>query len=219
MESLLAEAIAAPHDTVDRPTGTRVDDLTNLNWVSGTPVPINNSVSPPEGTILPKKISIDSNSGKNCENGESVLQTEIISNANSSKSAILKKKLFKTPQPTYKIILKDHSDSCSSSPGEDDSPVIFANVMNEQSSNYDLNGGLDFGFLLDNEIPEAEGSDDFCIISDLGEEDITYFPEEEMRDKRNSLDKPSCSYTCLIGMALKDSSCCLPVCAIYQYIE
>ena len=199
METLLAEVantVTVSQGAVSRPTGTPVDDLTNLNCSSGTPVPINSTVSPPEGILLPR-ININNSSDNNCDNGKSFPQTQVINTTNSSKSPILKKTIFKTPQPTYKFIEKDLTDSCSSSSGECDYPVIFANVMNEQSSDYDLNGYLDFDFLVDKVIPNEIGdiSDKFCTITDLGKDNITFFSEEKMREKQNSQNRPICSYT------------------------
>lgn len=214
METLLAAeapSTAAIHESVRGPAGPTSDDLTNLSWVAGTPVPMNTSVSPPEGIVFPKKI-----------NNNSGLQTYTENTTITTKSM---KRLFKKPMPTYKIILKDHSDhsvsSNGSSPDKDDSAVIFANVMSAEPSDYDLNGSMDFDYLLDKVIPgeDGENNNDACTINDLREEEGGAFPGEARSEKVKSKNKPNCSYTCLIGMALKASSGCLPVNAIYQYIE
>lgn len=217
METLLAAeatTTAGNHNPVRCPNGPTSDDLTNLSWVAGTPVPMNTSVSPPD-TWFAKKANISSS-------GLQITHTE--NTVSSTKTIAVKKKLFKTPLPTYKIILKDQKDqsdqsisSNSSTADKDDCSVIFANVMSEQPSDYDLNGRLDFDFLLDKVIPVEDNEDD-DLCDPRGEEGSGTLGEG-MREKVKSMNKPNCSYTCLIGMALKASSGCLPVNAIYQYIE
>ena len=215
---LAAEAttMAASHESVKGSSRVTSDDLTNLSWVAGTPVPMNTSVSPPEGITVSKKINNNNNS--------SDLQT-LTHTENTTSTTKSMKRLFKTPLPTYKIIVRDHSDysvsSNGSSPDRDDCAVIFANVMSEQPSDYDLNGSLDLDYLLDKVIPGENGEtdDDVCAISDLQEEGVSFPNNESTEEKVKSYIKPNCSYTCLIGMALKASRGCLPVNAIYQYIE
>jgi len=182
-----------------------VDDLTNLSWVAGTPVPpMDSSMSPPDGL---KKAAANSASAES-----------------SLKKLVLKKKLFKKPLPTCKIVLKDHKDQADisggssdcSSPEKDDGAVIFANVMSENPS--ECNDTVDYDLLVDTVISSEDlDPKEPCSVtvttSDKG------MAVEENLDELKSYIKPNCSYTCLIGMALKASSGCLPVNAIYQYIE
>ena len=183
-----------------------VDDLTNLSWVAGTPVPMDSSVSPPDGHK------------RAATKGAPIAHTD-----SSLKSIVLRKKLFKTPLPTYKIVLKDqkdqidHSDSSNcSSPEKEDGAVIFANVMSEKPSDYCNN--VDYDLLVDTMISSEDLDKEPCETISSNEKDLLL--EEGFEEiKTKSSMKPNCSYTCLIGMALKASTGCLPVNAIYQYIE
>lgn len=180
-----------------------VDDLTNLNWVSGTPVPMDPSVS---HQVAQKKIA------------NSVTPPE----SNLSK-IVLKKKLFKTPLPTYKIVLRDQKDqldqsvgsSDCSSPEKEDNSVIFANVISENPS--ECNDSVDFDLLVDTMISSEDlDPKEPCVTVTTTEKEVSL---DESLDELKSHIKPNCSYTCLIGMAMKASTGCLPVNAIYQYIE
>lgn len=188
------------------------DDLTNLNWVAGIPVPMNTSVSPPEGSRA-KKLFYGSSSTKNLLGPN---QKEP-----STPNVPIRTRSLKTPLPTYKIVVKDHApDSIyhahspnSSSPEKRDS-VIFANIVSSENRGK-ANRRYEFG--CDND--EAGCNDDIeKEIEGFGATETTPIVIEEEEELAHN-DKPNCSYTCLIGMALKASSGCLPVNAIYQYIE
>ena len=182
-----------------------VDDLTNLSWVAGTPVPMDSSVTPQDGL---KRAAANSASAES-----------------SLKKLVLKKKLFKKTIPTCKIVLKDHKDQADnisggssdcSSPEKEDSAVIFANVMNENPS--ECNDPVDYDLLVDTVISseDLDPKEPCSVTVSTVEKGVAV---EENLDELKSYIKPNCSYTCLIGMALKASSGCLPVNAIYQYIE
>lgn len=181
------------------------DDLTNLNWVAGIPVPMNTSVSPPEGSRT-KRLFFGSPSAKDLL----IQHQDAGSPSTPTFSVPARTKSLKTPLPTYKIVVnKDHTrESCcyspSSSPEKRDS-VILANIVSSGN-----------GYHMHNLEPEkiVIEDDDCCIDYDKHCANLS-----AQRTGDLHLDKPNCSYTCLIGMALKASSGCLPVNAIYQYIE
>lgn len=184
--------------------GVTPDDLTNLNWVAGIPVPMNTSVSPPEGSRI-KRLFFGSPSASD-------LLQEIGSPSTPTFTVPPRTKSQKTPLPTYKIVLKDQSHhTCSfgpSSPEKRDS-VILANIVSSGNGYH--------------EIPELEEPDKILIEDECcmdfekqgGSTKMLVCSEET----GNLQHKPNCSYTCLIGMALKASNGSLPVNAIYQYIE
>lgn len=187
------------------------DDLTNLNWVAGIPVPINTSVSPPEGARN-KRLCFASPSAKDII-GQ---QQETGSPSTPTYAVPARTKSLKTPLPTYKIVVKDQTrESCCYSPSSNNpSPekrdsVILANIV---SSGH----GYHESPLLEPERIMIE--DDECCI-EFDKQSVTAAQVCAQATRNLQLDKPNCSYTCLIGMALKASSGCLPVNAIYQYIE
>ncbi len=184
-----------------------VDDLTNLSWVAKTAVPMDSSSS----SDVQKK---------GAANGHA---------DTSLKKIVLKKKHFKSPRPSYKIILKDQkehvdndnsggSSECSSSEKEDNTVYENAtneNVINENPS--ECNDQVDYDLLVDTMISSEDlDPKDPCVAVTTSEKGV---PVEESVEEIKSFNKPNCSYTCLIGMALKASTGCLPVNAIYQYIE
>ena len=127
-------------------------DLTNLNWVSGTPVPINCSVSPTEG-----------NHRSRSNTGNIVLATPLRANASTS---------------TSRSVGNNPSVKQTSTPK---TPVTPPNVSRQSSS-----------------------TESQSLAHPL----------------QDAPTKPKCSYTCLIGMALKASDKgCLPVNEIYRYLE
>ena len=196
------------------------DDLTNLNWVAGIPVPMNTSVSPPDGSRA-KKLFYGSSSTKNLLGPN---QNDPSTPATPNYGVPVRTKPLKTPLPTYKIVVKDHaSDSVhyanssnSSSPERRDS-VILANIVssgNNCSGNRRSEFGCDDKIVTDDN--DMDYIDDDKEIEGFGAAGASVAVEEEDSTQNT---KPNCSYTCLIGMALKASSGCLPVNAIYQYIE
>ncbi len=188
------------------------DDLTNLNWVAGIPVPMNTSVSPPEGSKA-KKLFYGSSSTKN------LLGPHQKESSSPNYCVPVRTKSLKTPLPTYKIVVKDHASnsinhansSNNSSPEKRDS-VILANIVSSGNSCRRSEFGCD-KIVIDDEV---ECIDIDKEIEGFGAAEASIAAEEEENTQN---DKPNCSYTCLIGMALKASTGCLPVNAIYQYIE
>ena len=186
------------------------DDLTNLNWVAGIPVPINTSVSPPEGART-KRLYFGSPSaaGQQQETGSPSTPTFAVP---------ARTKSLKTPLPTYKIVVKDQTreSSCYSPSSNNPSPekrdsVILANIVSSGNGYHESS-------TLEPEKIIIE--DDECCIDYEKTSGGTTTAQVCAQGNRNlHLEKPNCSYTCLIGMALKASSGCLPVNAIYQYIE
>ena len=191
------------------PGGTGPDDLTNLNWVAGIPVPMNASVSPPEGCKA-KKLVYGSPSTRNTLVHN---HTELKSPTTPNLNVPPRTKSLKTPLLTYKIVLKDshangfthsHSDN-KCSPEKRDS-VILANIVSS-GHGHEYCPEIDLEKPLDEEvIIEKEGG---SLVEEVSTEDM----------ESSNHNKPHCSYTCLIGMAMKASNGCLPVNAIYQYIE
>jgi len=186
------------------------DDLTNLNWVAGIPVPMNASLSPPEG-VRARKLFYGSLLAKN-----SLGHHQINSPSTSNSNVVAKTKPLKVPLPTYKIVVKDkaqeslsHTHLPNNGSPEKRGSVILANVV---SSGSDYNRTLED--LAEKNILDED--EECIVISDREGDDLA----EICVDEEDSIHKkPICSYTCLIGMALKASNGCLPVNAIYQYIE
>lgn len=176
------------------------DDLTNLNWVSGIPVPMNCSVSPPDGSRV-KRLYFGSPS-------KDLLQSEAGSPTTPTYIVPPRTKSLKTPLPTYKIVVKDQTHD--QSPEKRDS-VILANIVSSGNGYHEI---------PDLERPGATiitiDEDDCCVDFD---KQVECVQTEISTEDTLQHDKPNCSYTCLIGMALKASNGCLPVNAIYQYIE
>ena len=201
MEDSLPKLISARRENGGSgaaPEGVLPDDLTNLNWVAGIPVPMNTSVSPPEGCKV-KKLFFG-NSTPSSSKGELESPSGPVLG-----TPVARAKALKTSLPTYKIVLTPESRSCSNlsssaSPEKRDS-VILANIVSSNG----CHGGTP-------EV-EAEKEEEDCMV--VGDAKQPGGLEETSTEH----DKPNCSYTCLIGMALKASSGCLPVNAIYQYIE
>ena len=195
------------------------DDLTNLNWVAGIPVPMNTSVSPPEGSRA-KKLFQGSSSTKNLLG----LHQKEPSTPNALNTGVpAKTKSVKTPLPTYKIVVKDRTrgdpvyhpnSSDNSSPDKRDSVILANIVSSENNCNGIGRSECDCEKILIDD--DVECIDIDKEIGGFGTAEAPIAVEDE-RSTQN--DKPNCSYTCLIGMALKASSGCLPVNAIYQYIE
>ena len=196
--------------------GVVPDDLTNLNWVSGIPVPMNTSVSPPEGSRN-KKLFFGSPSTKD------LLQHQEVSSQQSTPSVPTRTKALKTTTlPTYKIVVKDsnyETSGCYSPSSSNQSPekrdsVILASIV---ASGGQGGGVADCCHSSEAPIPvESEKitiEDECCIDLKNGTVSTKCVVEDSEHNK------PNCSYTCLIGMALKASNGCLPVNAIYQYIE
>lgn len=197
------------------------DDLTNLNWVAGIPVPMNTSVSPPEG-VKARKLFFGPSCAKNA--AEQCLSDAEI----QTPSTCVKTKPLKVPLPTFKIVVKDQKEHCDntlasngSSPDRKDS-VIFANIVNKITSESDHINTLELdslpdriGLSLPNEVVCLDVEKEEIIKDADTDEDI----DDDEEDDAALQEKPNCSYTCLIGMALKASNGCLPVNAIYQYVE
>lgn len=182
------------------------DDLTNLNWVAGIPVPMNTSVSPPDNSRA-KKLFYGSLSTLGHQ------QTEVNSPTTPTLPVPARTKSLKTPLPTYKIVVKDqapellcHTFSSSNLSLEKRDSVILANVVSSDNGCHGV--GSDRPVLDSDEDYMGIGKESGVVGDEAAEE------EENLHHK-----KPICSYTCLIGMALKASNGCLPVNAIYQYIE
>lgn len=179
------------------------DDLTNLNWVAGIPVPMNMSVSPPEGSKA-RKLNFGPSGTRN---------TEVTA------PIPVKTRPLKLPLPTYKIIVKDHQKTGStnafplsdqSSPEKRD-PFILASILPSKTSRHNLDS-------LSEKLSDDEEEDD--KESEVSVKPTVTPTSNNGTDEDSTLhQKPNCSYTCLIGMALKASNGCLPVNAIYQYIE
>lgn len=195
------------------------DDLTNLNWVAGIPVPMNTSVSPPEGSRARKLLFASSSAST--RNG-----TE--TNSPTTPTVVpVRTKVLKTPLPTYKIVVKDQTmltqdplshthPSSIPSPERRDS-VILANVV---SSSEAFQEKIDVE--MEKLITDASIDEDIIDITCMKEEEVKVVEASTCTEEDNinaHSGKPNCSYTCLIGMALKASNGCLPVNAIYQYIE
>lgn len=191
--------------------GLGPDDLTNLNWVAGIPVPMNASVSPPDSCR--KRLLYASPSAKNPN------QLESSSPGTPNFNVPARTKTLKTPLPTYKIVLKDQGSdavnyACSAnslSPERRDS-VILANIV---SSGHDYSTNLE----IEPEKCGFEEEDSMVVIEKEGGSIMEEASTEDVEGLQLHHNKPNCSYTCLIGMALKASNGCLPVNAIYQYIE
>ena len=213
--------------------GPTQDDLTNLNWVAGIPVPMNTSVSPPEGARARRLFF-----GPNCKNLLGQYQNETNAPPISPVLSVpVRTKSLKTPLPTYKIILKDSkpesanftssSNNNQSSPEKRDS-VILANIVSSSNDElirpelaplYEKTVADDeVCVVIDKEVEKEEPIRDVAATKDMS---ATEEKEEEEDGDEVVVyhDKPNCSYTCLIGMALKASTGCLPVNAIYQYVE
>lgn len=185
------------------------DDLTNLNWVAGIPVPINTSVSPPEGARN-KRLCFVSPSAKDI-----IGQHQEAGSPSTPTFAVpARTKSLKTPLPTYKIVVKDQTrESCCYSPSspEKRDSVILANIVSS-GNGYHESPSFESERII---IEDGE-----CCIGFNKQTSGSVTAQVCAQATRNlHLDKPNCSYTCLIGMALKASSGCLPVNAIYQYIE
>jgi hypothetical protein len=187
------------------------DDLTNLNWVAGIPVPINSSVSPPEGARNKRLFFGSPSAGHQEETGSPSTPTFAVP---------ARTKSLKTPLPTYKIVLKDQArdrDSCCYSPSSNNpSPekrdsVILANIVSSGNGYHDNLSSEQDRIIIDDE--------ECCVDYEKQNGDSATAQMCSQATRNLHLDKPNCSYTCLIGMALKASSGCLPVNAIYQYIE
>lgn len=217
MEDSFSSSISSQRENKRRKNASEEsgpDDLTNLNWVAGIPVPMNTSVSPPDGSRSRKPFS-GSSSTKNLLGP---IQNEASTVATPNYGVPVRTKPLKTPLPTYKIVVKDRtsdslpyaSSSNSSSPEKRDS-VILANIV---SSGNNCTATRKSEFLCD-KIDEMDCTDDKEMEGFVTTGASVVVEEGESAHN----DKPNCSYTCLIGMALKASSGCLPVNAIYQYIE
>ncbi len=216
------------------------DDLTNLNWVAGIPVPMFTSVSPPE-SIRTKKLFFGTKTGQ-------ITETE----SENNPSFTIRTKPLKTPLPTYKIVVKDQKErdtgnlspsSNGSSPDWKNNSVIYANVVptyseeqqqqqqqrqqqqlqqqqqqQQHSKKNDVNHSLSetIAAKVDDVIAKSRVAPVVITVDDDEEEE----EEDDEEDEDSVHDKPNCSYTCLVGMALKASTNgCLPVNAIYLYIE